>query len=207
MQETQGIELRSWVGKVSRRRKWQPTPVFLPGTSHGQRSLAGYSPWGCEESDMHTHTQPKCTPSAHTHIPSTRSDWCSVSTCVVWLARTCMLPANRWPLPALLLAPPPATPLLLALATGMFPAVADISASTSFHLLPLSHSLKNHTIRSHLLGISLMVQWLRQSGLRLPVSWRESIGGAQDISCFKIWIKVNHVWLELNPRVGQKKSL
>ena len=32
-------------------RKWQPTPVFLPGESHGQRSLAGYSPWGCKESD------------------------------------------------------------------------------------------------------------------------------------------------------------
>ena len=29
------------------RRKWEPTPVFLPGKSHGQRSLAGYSPWGC----------------------------------------------------------------------------------------------------------------------------------------------------------------
>ena len=29
-----------------------PTPVFLPGESHGQRSLAGYSPWGCTESDM-----------------------------------------------------------------------------------------------------------------------------------------------------------
>ena len=29
-----------------------PTPVFLPGKSHGQRSLAGYSPWGCRESDM-----------------------------------------------------------------------------------------------------------------------------------------------------------
>ena len=28
------------------RRKWQPTPVFLPGESHGQRNLAGYSPWG-----------------------------------------------------------------------------------------------------------------------------------------------------------------
>ena len=40
-----------------RRRKtqvqsWQSTPVFLPGESHGQRSLAGYSPWGCKESDM-----------------------------------------------------------------------------------------------------------------------------------------------------------
>ena len=32
------------------RRKWQPTSVFLPGKSHGQRSLVGYSPWGCKES-------------------------------------------------------------------------------------------------------------------------------------------------------------
>ena len=34
------------------RRKWQPTPVFLPGKSHGWRSLVGYSPWGHKESDM-----------------------------------------------------------------------------------------------------------------------------------------------------------
>ena len=33
------------------RREWQPTPVFLPGESHGQRSLADYSSWGCKESD------------------------------------------------------------------------------------------------------------------------------------------------------------
>ena len=39
------------VGKILWRRKWQPTPVFLPGKFHGQRSLAGYSPWGYEESD------------------------------------------------------------------------------------------------------------------------------------------------------------
>ena len=36
----------SSVGKIPWRRKWQPTPVFLPGDSHGQRSLAGYCPWG-----------------------------------------------------------------------------------------------------------------------------------------------------------------
>ena len=35
-----------WVRKTSWRRKWQPTAVFLPGESHGQRSLGGYSPWG-----------------------------------------------------------------------------------------------------------------------------------------------------------------
>jgi len=40
-----------WVGKISWRRKWQPTPVLLPGKCHGQRSLMGYSPWG-RESDM-----------------------------------------------------------------------------------------------------------------------------------------------------------
>jgi len=33
------------------RKAWQPTPVCLPGESNGQRSLAGYSPWGCKESD------------------------------------------------------------------------------------------------------------------------------------------------------------
>ena len=40
------------VGKIPWRRKWQPTPVFLPGESHGQRNLVGYSPWGHEELDM-----------------------------------------------------------------------------------------------------------------------------------------------------------
>ena len=40
-----------WVGKIPWRRKWQPIPVFLPGKSHGQRSLAGYSPWGHKETD------------------------------------------------------------------------------------------------------------------------------------------------------------
>ena len=41
-----------WVGKISWRRKWQPTPVLLPGESHGGRSLVGYSPQGRKESDM-----------------------------------------------------------------------------------------------------------------------------------------------------------
>ena len=39
-------------GKIPWRRAWQPTPVFLPGESHGQKSLAGYPPWGRKESDM-----------------------------------------------------------------------------------------------------------------------------------------------------------
>ena len=37
---------------VSPRRQWHPTPVLLPGKSHGWRSLVGCSPWGCEELDM-----------------------------------------------------------------------------------------------------------------------------------------------------------
>ena len=49
--------------KVQRRRQWHPTPVLLPGKSHGLRSLVGCSPWGCKESDMteqlHFHTLEK----------------------------------------------------------------------------------------------------------------------------------------------------
>ena len=41
-----------WVRKTPWRRKWQPTPVFLPGQSHRQRSLVGYSPWDGQESDV-----------------------------------------------------------------------------------------------------------------------------------------------------------
>jgi len=41
-----------WVGKIPWRREWLPIPVFWRGQFHGQRSLAGYSPWGCKESDM-----------------------------------------------------------------------------------------------------------------------------------------------------------
>ena len=46
-----------WVGKIFWKRKWQPTPVFLPGKLHGQKSLVSYSPWGHSVSDM---TQPAC---------------------------------------------------------------------------------------------------------------------------------------------------
>ena len=40
-----------WVRRISWSRKWQPVPIFLPGKSHGQRSLAAYIPWGHKESD------------------------------------------------------------------------------------------------------------------------------------------------------------
>ena len=42
------------------RRKWQPTPVFLPGKSHGGRSLVGYCPWGRKESDMTEWREGRC---------------------------------------------------------------------------------------------------------------------------------------------------
>ena len=41
-----------WIRKISWRREWQPTPVFLAGEFHGQKGLAGYSPRGHKESDM-----------------------------------------------------------------------------------------------------------------------------------------------------------
>ena len=50
-------------GSIPGNRKWQPTPVFLPGKFRGQRNLAGYSPLGCKELDM---TEHGCVRS-HTH--------------------------------------------------------------------------------------------------------------------------------------------
>ena len=60
----QRYQFNPWVKKIPWSRRWQPTPVYLPGKFHRQRSLAGHSPWGHKESDMtgwaharaHTHT-------------------------------------------------------------------------------------------------------------------------------------------------------
>ena len=59
-----------WVRKIPWRKAWQPTQVFLPGESYGQRSLAGYSPWSCKKSEWlkqqkqaspaHTSPQHRC---------------------------------------------------------------------------------------------------------------------------------------------------
>ena len=51
MQEMEETRVQSLGWEDPWSRKWQPTPVFLPGDSHVQRSLAGYSPWGRKESD------------------------------------------------------------------------------------------------------------------------------------------------------------
>ena len=49
MQETHDSP---WIEKIPWRKEWLPSLEFLPGAFHGQRSLAGYSPWGLKESDM-----------------------------------------------------------------------------------------------------------------------------------------------------------
>ena len=63
MQETQ-VQSLSWEDPW--RRAWQPTPVFFPRESHGQRSLAGCSPWGCKELDMTEVTKHARTRAHHT---------------------------------------------------------------------------------------------------------------------------------------------
>ena len=55
-----------WVRKIPWR-KWQPTPVFFPGDSHGQRSLVCYSPWGHQELDMTEWLSTRTRTQAHTH--------------------------------------------------------------------------------------------------------------------------------------------
>ena len=65
-----------WVGKVPWRRVWLPTPVLFPGKPHGQRSLAGYSPWGHKESDM--------------------TEWLTLS--LIWRGEHGRRHRERWPL-------------------------------------------------------------------------------------------------------------
>ena len=58
------------IRKIPWRRKWQSTPVFLPGKFHGQRSLVGYSPWDCKELDT--------TEQLSMHAPSLDSSLASI---------------------------------------------------------------------------------------------------------------------------------
>ena len=60
-----------WFGKVLWRRKWQPTPVFLHGKSHGQKSPVGYSLWGCKVRNDVGMKQQQHTIKAKTH----RNTW------------------------------------------------------------------------------------------------------------------------------------
>ena len=66
-----------WVRKNPWRRKWQPTPLFLPRKSHRQRSLAGYSPWGHKELDM-TERAHMLSYISSTHRPAESKASCSL---------------------------------------------------------------------------------------------------------------------------------
>ena len=63
-----------WVRKISLRRTWPPTPVFLCGKSHGQRSLAGYGQWGLTESNVTEVTWHTC-PGFENSPISLLADW------------------------------------------------------------------------------------------------------------------------------------
>ena len=79
-----------WVRKILWRRKWQSTPVIVPGEFHGQRSLVGYSPWGPKESDtIECPSRYTCAKEADLKQPSQRAvlllasyrQWFSNPTC------------------------------------------------------------------------------------------------------------------------------
>ena len=82
MPETQETRMLSMRREMPWRRKWQLTPVFLPGALHGQRSLRHYCPWGCKESDMtehtHTHTHTLTRPNSLRHCHALSHSDCTV---------------------------------------------------------------------------------------------------------------------------------
>ena len=92
-----------WLGKIPWRRKWQPTPVSLSGKSHGQRSLADYSPCICREVDtterLNNDTLPGAVKYLRTRGPSQAHPWRSsgralLGLCLMWawcLLTTCTL--------------------------------------------------------------------------------------------------------------------
>ena len=61
-------EFDPWVRKIPWRKAWQSTPVFLPGESHGQRSLVGYDPWGHKEWDTTKAIEHTCIPNTQHSI-------------------------------------------------------------------------------------------------------------------------------------------
>ena len=82
------------VGKISWRKKWQPTPVFLPGKSCGQRSLVGYSPWAGKELDTTEwlNHHPEC---IHMHYYK-NNKWLIGSTYIhIWSNKYTVCPINK----------------------------------------------------------------------------------------------------------------
>ena len=99
MQEPQ----KTWVPSLGRRRAWQRTPLFLPGEPHGQRSLAGYSPWGRKETDtterLHTHIRAlqwgvfKASVLAESKSFVGRAPGCAFSKGQLWISLKMLYPA------------------------------------------------------------------------------------------------------------------
>ena len=84
IQETQEVrQVPSLVWKIPWRRKWRPTPKFLAGKFHGQRSLVGYSSWDCKESDETGHT--------HTHIEMILFPFISIEKIILKFCFICYL--------------------------------------------------------------------------------------------------------------------
>ena len=76
-----------WVRKIPWRRKWQPTPVLLPGKSHGQRSLVDYGPWDRKESDTTERLH------FHFHFPWRKLSWiwswqAKILCFILWITRS-----------------------------------------------------------------------------------------------------------------------
>ena len=100
-----------WVEKFPWRRKWQPTPIFLPGESHGQRSLEGYSSWGRKQLDTterlthtHTHTHTRtllaklnCTYNVSTIVDMTNQDCVLKSRHITLPTKVCRVKAMVFP--------------------------------------------------------------------------------------------------------------
>ena len=80
--DAKDVGLIPWVGKIPWRRKWQPTPVFLLGKSHGQRSLAGYSPWGHKESDMTEQLSTHALTPLRIEIIEAHQEWATFFPCI-----------------------------------------------------------------------------------------------------------------------------
>ena len=98
VQEIQETQVQHWVRTIPWRRKWQPTPVFLPGKSNGQRSLGGHSPKGPKDMEATEHAQ---VGGARTFLPplfiSPCSSWPTSGIFVNWpVPRACVFISLSW---------------------------------------------------------------------------------------------------------------
>ena len=127
------------MGKIPWRRKWQPTPVFLPGESHGLRSLVGYNPLGHNESDTtehaHTHTHTHTTGSSFFLFLSASPSCDSSKPCPTWPSTTTnrrlRSAGSRGPHPISARLLPPRLPLDFSL--------ASLTSCSSAGILPFIH--------------------------------------------------------------------